>query len=105
MANIRSYRERENATVILVSHSMEDIALNADRVMVLSEGRIRMFDSTAAVYSRGEELLAMGLDVPQITRVFLALRERGYDVSPSVLSPEQAIGELIRCAEEVRNAP
>ena len=96
LSNVRSYQKEENATVILVSHSMEDIAANADRVMVLEEGKIRMLDQTRAVFSRGAELLNMGLDVPQITRVFLTLRQQGYDVSPSVLSAGEAVADLLR---------
>ncbi len=95
--NIREYQREEKATVILVSHSMEDIAAHASRVMVLEGGNLRMLDSTAAVFARGEELIRMGLNVPQITRVFLTLKGRGYENLPSVLSP----GEAIRCLDSL----
>ncbi|MBQ1965075.1 MAG: energy-coupling factor transporter ATPase [Clostridia bacterium] len=94
LANVRAYQKEESATVILVSHSMEDIAANAGRVMVLERGNLKMFDDTRSVFARGEELLAMGLNVPQITRVFLTLKQQGYETLPSVLSPEEAIRSL-----------
>lgn len=94
LANVRAYQKEESATVILVSHSMEDIAANAGRVMVLERGNLKMFDDTRSVFARGEELLAMGLNVPQITRVFLTLKQKGYETLPSVLSPEEAIRSL-----------
>ncbi len=94
LGNIRAYQNEESATVILVSHSMEDIATHAGRVMVLEKGTLKIFDDTRSVFARGEELLAMGLNVPQITRVFLTLKQKGYDTVPSVLSPEEAIRSL-----------
>ena len=96
LANIRAYRKEEGATVVLVSHSMEDIAANAQRVMVLEGGHLKMLDDTRAVFARGDELTAMGLNVPQITRVFLSLAKRGHADLGSVLSPEDAITALNR---------
>lgn len=94
LSNIRAYQKEEGATVILVSHSMEDIAAHAGRVMVLEGGKLKLFDDTRSVFARGEELLRMGLNVPQITRVFLTLKQQGYASLPSVLSPEEAIRSL-----------
>lgn len=94
LRNVRDYQKEEGATVILVSHSMEDVAAHAGRVMVLEAGKLKMFDDTRTVFGRGEELLSMGLNVPQITRVFLTLKQRGYENLPSVLSPEEAIRSL-----------
>ena len=94
LANIRAYQQAERATVVLVSHSMEDIAANADRVMVLAGGSLQLLDDTRSVFSHGEELLSMGLNIPQVTRVFLALRKEGYAVDASVLSPEEAVSCL-----------
>lgn len=99
LRNVREYRREEHATVVLVSHSMEDIASHADRVMVLEGGAIKMFDDTRTVFSHGEELLRMGLNIPQITRVFLTLKERGHDVPDSVLSPQEAVCSLDRITE------
>ncbi len=94
LRNIRDYQKEEGATVILVSHSMEDVAAHAGRVMVLEQGNLKMFDDTRTVFGRGEELLSMGLNVPQITRVFLTLKQRGHENLPSVLSPEEAVRSL-----------
>ncbi len=94
LSNVRDYQKEEGATVILVSHSMEDVAAHAGRVMVLEQGKLKMFDDTRTVFGRGEELLSMGLNVPQITRVFLTLKQQGYEHLPSVLSPEEAIRSL-----------
>jgi len=91
LKNVREYQREEGATVLLVSHSMEDIAAHAGRVMVLQGGNLKFFDDTRTVFSHGEELMKMGLNVPQITRVFLSLRQRGYGDLPSVLSPREAI--------------
>ncbi len=93
LSNVRAYQQEEKATVVLVSHSMEDIAANAGRVMVLEQGNLKMFDTTAAVFARGAELTEMGLNIPQITRVFLALKDR-HPSLPSVLSPQEAIAAL-----------
>ena len=68
---IKSYNETTNSTVIFVSHNMDDVALIADRVLVLSDGNIVMNGTVPEVYSKGKELLELGLDVPEITRVFL----------------------------------
>ena len=94
LSNVRDYQKEEKATVILVSHSMEDVAAHADRVLVLEKGNLKMFDDTRTVFGRGEELLSMGLNVPQITRVFLTLKAQGYENLPSVLSPEEAVRSL-----------
>lgn len=94
LSNVRDYQKEEQATVILVSHSMEDVAAHADRVLVLEKGNLKMFDDTRTVFGRGNELLSMGLNVPQITRVFLTLKAQGYENLPSVLSPEEAVRSL-----------
>ena len=94
LSNVRDYQREEGATVLLVSHSMEDVAAHADRVMVLEKGNLKMLDDTRTVFGRGQELLAMGLNVPQITRVFLTLKAQGYENLPSVLSPEEAVRSL-----------
>ncbi len=94
LSNVRDYQKEEKATVILVSHSMEDVAAHADRVLVLEKGNLKMFDDTRTVFGRGNELLSMGLNVPQITRVFLTLKAQGYENLPSVLSPEEAVRSL-----------
>ena len=96
---VRTYREQTGSTVILVSHSMEDVAKTADRVLVLNRSRVAMFGTVPEVYSRTDELEEMGLSVPQITKIFRALHDRGFDVSPSVFTVSQGADELIRYFE------
>lgn len=96
---VRTYREQTGSTVILVSHSMEDVAKTADKVLVLNRSRVAMFGTVPEVYSRTDELEEMGLSVPQITKIFRALHDRGFDVSPSVFTVSQGADELIRYFE------
>ena len=95
LAQITEYHKQRGNTVFLVSHSMEDIAKTADRVLVMHQGDAVMFDKTKAVFSREKELEKMGLQVPQITKIMSALRREGYAVSDAVLTVEQAIGEIL----------
>ncbi len=90
LANIRDYQKAQNATVIMVSHSMEEIASNVDRLIVMNHGSIAMTGTPREVFARGQELMDMGLDVPQITKVFMKLRAMGLDVDPSVYTVGQA---------------
>ena len=92
---IKHYNKTTGSTVIFVSHNMDDVALVADRVLVLSEGNIVMSGTVEEVYSKGDELLKLGLDVPEITRVFLKLKENGYDVPTDVYTVKQATEKLI----------
>ncbi len=95
LENIQSYRQAKNATIMMVSHSMNDVARLTDRLLVLSGARLVMDDTPSAVFARAQELLDMGLDIPEITRVFLRLKELGLDVEP-VYTVEQAVRQLCR---------
>ena len=90
LGRIARYREEQGVTVLLVSHSMEDIARVAQRVLVMDEGRIVLFDTTEAVFSQGDMLYNLGLQVPQVTRVCSLLRERGFVLPESCYTLEQA---------------
>lgn len=96
---VRTYREQTGSTVILVSHSMEDVAKTADKVLVLNHSHVAMFGTVSEVYSRTDELEEMGLTVPQITKIFRALHDRGFDVSPSVFTVSQGADEFMRYFE------
>ncbi len=96
LERINDYHKTKGKTVILVSHSMEDIAKYAEKVLVLNKGRIEMFDETKKVFSHVEKLDSMGLRVPQITYIMNKLKEYGYDVSGGVLTVEEAYDELKR---------
>ncbi len=88
---IREYRCQTGSTVILVSHNMEDIAMLADRVLVLNKGTVAMHGTVDEVYSKGKELRQMGLNVPEITEVFALLRQKGFDLPANVYSVEKAV--------------
>ena len=92
---IEDYRARSGATVLLVSHSMEDIARVADRVLVMDHGRVAMLDTVQAVFSRAQELEALGLTVPAVTRVMLLLRQSGVAVDTDVYTVGQAVERLL----------
>lgn len=94
MANIRDYHRNKGSTVVLVSHSMDEIARNVDRILVLKNAHILMEGTPQQVFARGEELLSAGLDVPQVTRVAMALRARGLNVDPAVYTVEALEREL-----------
>lgn len=96
---VRTYRDQTGSTVILVSHSMEDVAKTADKVLVLNHSHVSMFGTVPEVYSRTDELEEMGLTVPQITKIFRALHDRGFEVSPSVFTVSQGADELMRYFE------
>lgn len=96
---VRTYRDQTGSTVILVSHSMEDVAKTADKVLVLNHSHVAMFGTVSEVYSRTDELEEMGLTVPQITKIFRALHDRGFEVSPSVFTVSQGADELMRYFE------
>lgn len=91
---VQYHKERQN-TVLLVSHSMEDIASVADRIMVMNHSNLEMFDRTKEVFSRATELESMGLRVPEITRIIMLLKEKGYDLPDGVLTVEQAFYEVL----------
>ena len=91
---IENYHQDPGATVLFVSHRMEDIAKTCSRIMVMSDAKLAMFDTVQNVFARADELVSMGLDIPQITRVFLDLKKSGYDIDGSVFTPERAVEEI-----------
>ncbi len=96
---IRRFREESGASVLFVTHSMEDAARAADRLIVLYRGRVLMQGTPAEVFSRSEELIAAGLDVPMVTRLFLELRRRGLPVEENVYTVEQGVRAIARMKE------
>ena len=91
---IKDYREQTGSAVVIVSHSMEDIASLADKVIVMNNSRIEMQGTVDEVYSRGGELRRIGLNIPEITEIFLRLRARGFDVPANVYTVEQGAAIL-----------
>lgn len=90
LSNIRAYHKAQNATIIMVSHSMEEMARTVDRIVVVNDGRIPFSGAPREVFAHGDELEAMGLGVPAMTRVFHRLRAMGVDIDASVYTTEQA---------------
>lgn len=91
---VQYHKERKN-TVFLVSHSMEDIARVADRIIVMNKSELVMFDKTENVFSRGDELEKIGLRIPQITKIMSMLRKHGVDISDGILTVEEATSQLV----------
>jgi len=87
---VQYHKERKN-TVILVSHSMEDIARVADKIIVMNKSNLVMFDKAKEVFSKGRELEKIGLRVPQITKIMLELREKGFNVPEGILTVDEAM--------------
>lgn len=90
---VQYHKERKN-TVLLVSHSMEDIARVADRIIVMNKSRLVMYDETKKIFSKGSELEQIGLRVPQITKIMMTLKEKGYDIGDSILTVNDALAEI-----------
>ena len=93
---IKDYRKAFNATVIIISHSMEDMALLADKLLVMNKGNLEMFDTVDNVFSQGDKLREIGLNVPIVTRVFNKLKALGVDVNENVFTVTDAVNELKR---------
>ena len=95
LARIQEYHRARNASVVLVSHSMEEIARNVDRIVVLSDGKVYMEGTPAQVFARSAELERVGLDVPQVTKVAAALKRRGLSIDPAVYTVEALERQLL----------
>lgn len=87
---IRAYHQKTKNTILIVSHSMEDIATFADRILVMNKAGVFCFDKTEKVFSRAKEIVEIGLDVPQITKVFLELKKHGIDFGKEVYTVDYA---------------
>lgn len=94
LGNIQAYRKAKNATILMVSHSMEDVARLTDRLLVMNGSRLAMDGSPREVFEHTKELQDMGLNIPQVTQIFLKLRSLGVDV-PNVYTLEAAVEALL----------
>ena len=103
LGNIEAYRQAKNATIMMVSHSMEDVARLTDRLLVMNGSRLAMDGTPAEVFAHADTLVQMGLNIPQVTQVFLELRKLGLDVK-NVYTIEQAAAEIRRLREETCHA-
>lgn len=95
LAQISQYHKTRGNTVLLVSHSMEDIGRTADRILVMNRGKAALLDETKAVFAKGPQLEEMGLRVPQITKIMQELEKMGLPVDPSTLTVDDALHQLI----------
>lgn len=100
LSHIENYHKRTKNTILIVSHSMEDIAKFADKILVMNKGRLFCCDDTVKVFSRSEELSRIGLDVPQITKVFGRLRAKGLDFGKEVFTVGYAKELLLKKLKE-----
>ena len=97
---IRNYQKQTGSTVIIVSHSMEDVARIATKALVMNKGEVAMYGTIDEVYSRADELVGMGLNVPQITRIFMKLKNDGFPIKGNIYTVEQGVEEIIRLKKE-----
>ena len=96
---IKKYREQTGKTVIIVSHSMDDVARYATKVVVMNSARVEMSGTVDEVFEKSSRLREIGLSVPQITEIFIKLREKGYNVSEKIYTVEQGYSELKKLFE------
>lgn len=96
LGQIREYHQQTGSTILLVSHSMEDIAKYAEKVLVMNHAKVFDYDTVERVFSKNEELTRMGLSVPQVSKVFHQLRAAGYPVSENVYTVDQAEADILR---------
>ena len=97
---IKDYQKQTGSTVIVVSHSMEDISKISDKIIVMNKSKLAYFDTVKNVFSHADELSDMGLNIPEITKLFLLLKEKGCDVRTDIFTVEQAKDELLRLIEK-----
>lgn len=100
LGEIKEYHEKTGATIILVSHCMEDVAKYASHVLVMDHAKAVMYGKVRDVFSKPDELIKLGLDVPQISRVFLELKNHGLPVLDSVLTVEEAAKSVLSMLKE-----
>ena len=100
LKSICDYQKQENAVVLLVSHSMEDVARVAGKVLVMNGGKLQMFGETAEVFSRQAELCEMGLNIPKVMQIISALRERGADLPDGILTVTDAEKAILRLVKD-----
>ena len=95
LTQIMAYHKHTKNTILLVSHSMEDVGRVCDRVLVMNKGEVAMLDNTKEIFSKGSQLKEMGLKVPQITHIMTKLKEMGLDVDPGTLRINDAVRQLL----------
>ncbi|MBO5745812.1 MAG: energy-coupling factor transporter ATPase [Clostridia bacterium] len=97
LSRIKEYRNETGAAVIIVSHSMEDMAKTADKLLVMNRGNIEMFDKVSNVFSNVERLVDIGLDVPHVTKIAIELNKRGFDIPKNIFTVSDLKEAIISC--------
>ena len=96
LAEIDNYHKQTGSTILLVSHSMEDIAKFAKKILVMNKSEVFCFEETAEVFKRAEELTKIGLDIPQITKIALKLKENGFDIGDDIYTVKEASKRIMK---------
>lgn len=96
LSNIKDIHEKENNTIILVSHSMDDVAKLADRLLVMNHGHVEFFDTPTEVFKNEARLKEIGLDVPQVLQLANQLREKGFEISEDILTIDDIKNEIVK---------
>lgn len=95
LSQIKEYHTEKKSTILLISHSMEDVAKHATKILVMNKAKVFCYDETPKVFRRAEEISSMGLAVPQITRVFNTLKQKGFDIAEDVYTVEYAARKFL----------
>lgn len=102
---ISDYRNRYNATVLIISHNMEDMAQIADKLIVMNKGELALFDTTENVFRQHKFLKSIGLGVPMITQIMLLLKDKGIEVPDDILTVDKAVNYLLKLSKgDIKNA-
>ena len=101
LSQIKQYQRSSGTTVILVSHSMEDVAKIADRVLVMNKGKVAMFGTVDEIFSKAEDLRSIGLAIPQVTRIFIKLKHMGYDVNSAIYDTNTGTNEILKLLKRI----
>lgn len=97
---IKDYREKTKSTVIIVSHSMEDISKIATKILVMNDSKLAFYDTVDNVFKHADELVSMGLNIPELTKLFIKLKKRGYEVRTDIYNMDDAASELLNLLSE-----
>lgn len=97
---ITDYRNKYNATVLIISHNMEDMALIADKLIVMNKGEMVLFDTTENVFMQYEYLKSIGLNVPMVTQIMLCLKEKGVNIPNNIFTVDKAVEYVLKIARE-----
>ena len=100
-SNIKDYQQKSGKTVVIVSHSMEDMARYCDRLIVMSKGKVMLEGECAEVFAKSSSLMEVGLDIPQITKLMLMLKERGIDIDCGMYTVEDAFEQIIKLYKDI----